>query len=42
FDIKPKHITLELTEYYMKHSIFSDERFENTIDTILAENITKN
>ncbi|CAG8689656.1 23515_t:CDS:2 [Dentiscutata erythropus] len=42
FDIKPKHITLELTEYYMKRGIFSDERFENTIDAILAENVTKN
>ncbi|CAG8666274.1 3802_t:CDS:2, partial [Cetraspora pellucida] len=37
FNKKPKHITLELTEYYMKRGIFTDDRFNNTLEAISEE-----
>ncbi|CAG8617286.1 2866_t:CDS:2 [Cetraspora pellucida] len=42
FNIKPKHVALELTEYYMKRGIFSDKRFKNTLEAISKENMTIN
>ncbi|CAG8775634.1 8020_t:CDS:2, partial [Gigaspora rosea] len=42
FGVKPKCVALELTEYYMKHGIFGDERFENTIEVISKECMSMN
>lgn len=36
---KPKHVALELTEYYMKRGIFTDERFNNTLEAISEHNV---
>lgn len=41
FNEKPKHVALELTEYYMKRGIFNDKRFDNTIDAISTEDTTQ-
>ncbi|CAG8459876.1 8165_t:CDS:2 [Cetraspora pellucida] len=35
-------LSLELTEYYMRRGIFSDKRFENTIETILTGDMSMN
>ncbi|CAG8476534.1 6432_t:CDS:2 [Scutellospora calospora] len=37
FNKKPKHITLKLTEYYIKRGIFTDDRFNNTLEAISDE-----
>ena len=42
FGVKPKCVALELTEYYMKCSIFGNEQFENTIEVISKEGMLIN
>ncbi|CAG8797337.1 5625_t:CDS:2, partial [Dentiscutata erythropus] len=43
FGVKPRCVTLELTKYYIKRGMFSNERFENTLEAILTTKVeTKN